>query len=39
MENKATEVIEELKEENSFENRVDRAMESTQTKQEVNENV
>ena len=28
MENKATEVLEELKEENSFEKRVDRAMSS-----------
>jgi hypothetical protein len=30
--NKATEVLNEIKEENSFETRVDRAMKTTQTK-------
>ena len=31
--NKATEILNEIKEENSFESRVDKAMKTTQTKQ------
>jgi hypothetical protein len=34
--NKATEVLKEIKKKNSFESKVDKAMKTTQTKQEKN---